>query len=203
MEFGYPAAITTGWQADETIPGLKMAPKASKVSPIRNLVTRIHTIREVWKLWGLQTVQTGEDVSKSECLSVMDRIEASALTWKGANLKQIFHGKEGGIPVKVQYSTTPRSEKRTDRNLASQWNSIDCYSVKFRVNRLQIRIAKATHDENCNLVKNWNQTLSFRLEPPERVVKCASELRWKPHGSFLEGRKRVIFPSYSTVGQPV
>jgi hypothetical protein len=25
-------------------------------------------------------VQTGEDVSKSECLSVMDRIEASALT---------------------------------------------------------------------------------------------------------------------------
>jgi|APDOM4702015073_1054812.scaffolds.fasta_scaffold78246_1 hypothetical protein len=40
-------------------------------------------------------VQTGEDVSKSECLSVMDRIEASALTLKGANLKQVFHGKEG------------------------------------------------------------------------------------------------------------
>ena len=49
MEFGYPG-ITTEWQADEMIPGLKMAPKASKVSPIRNLVTRIHSSREVWKL---------------------------------------------------------------------------------------------------------------------------------------------------------
>jgi hypothetical protein len=42
MEFGYPG-ITTGWQADETISGLKMAPKTSKVSLIRNLVTRIHS----------------------------------------------------------------------------------------------------------------------------------------------------------------
>ena len=42
MEFGYPG-ITTEWQADEMIPGLKMAPKASKVSPIRKLVTRIHS----------------------------------------------------------------------------------------------------------------------------------------------------------------
>ena len=42
MEFGYPG-ITTEWQADEMIPGLKMAPKTSKVSPIRNLVTRIHS----------------------------------------------------------------------------------------------------------------------------------------------------------------
>ena len=44
MESGYPG-ITTEWQADEMIPGLKRAPKASKVSPIRNLVTRIHSLR--------------------------------------------------------------------------------------------------------------------------------------------------------------
>jgi hypothetical protein len=42
MEFGYPD-ITTEWQAYEMILGLKMAPNASKVSPIRNLVTRIHS----------------------------------------------------------------------------------------------------------------------------------------------------------------
>jgi len=42
MEFGYPG-ITTEWQTDKTILGLKMAPKASKVSLVRNLVTRIHS----------------------------------------------------------------------------------------------------------------------------------------------------------------
>jgi RNA-directed DNA polymerase len=55
--------------------------------------------------------------------------------------------------VKVQHSTTPRSEKRTDRKLARQWNSIDWIAIKFRVNRLQTRIAKATQNKNWNLVK--------------------------------------------------
>jgi RNA-directed DNA polymerase len=34
-----------------------------------------------------------------------------------------------------------------------------------------------------------NQTPIFLLEPPERVVKCASELRCKSHGSFLEWKE--------------
>ncbi|HEY3362788.1 MAG TPA: group II intron reverse transcriptase/maturase [Methanosarcina sp.] len=55
--------------------------------------------------------------------------------------------------MKVQHSTTPRSEKRTDRKLARQWNSIDWIAIKFRVNRLQTRIAKATQNKNWNLVK--------------------------------------------------
>jgi hypothetical protein len=42
MESGY-SGITTGWQTDKAILGLKMAPKASKVSLIRNLVTRMHS----------------------------------------------------------------------------------------------------------------------------------------------------------------
>jgi len=40
MESGYPGT-STGWQTDEMIPGLKMAPKASKVSLIWNLVNPI------------------------------------------------------------------------------------------------------------------------------------------------------------------
>jgi hypothetical protein len=44
MESGYPG-FYTGWQTDKTIPGLQMAPKAPKISQIRNLVTRIHSLR--------------------------------------------------------------------------------------------------------------------------------------------------------------
>ena len=45
MESGYPG-YSTGWQTDKVIPGLQMAPKASKVSSIRNLVTRIHSLKK-------------------------------------------------------------------------------------------------------------------------------------------------------------
>jgi RNA-directed DNA polymerase len=56
--------------------------------------------------------------------------------------------------VKVQHSTTPRNEKRTDRKLARQWNSIDWKVIEYKVNRLQTRIAKATTDKKWNLVKD-------------------------------------------------
>ena len=78
----------------------------------------------------------------------MVRIEAHALALKGADLKQVFHGMKGGIPVKVHHSTTPQSEKCTDPKLARQWNSIDWKEIEYRVNRLQTRIAKATKDKN-------------------------------------------------------
>ena len=55
MESGYPG-ITTEWQADEMIPGLKRAPKVSKVSPIRNLVTRIHSSKR-----GMEVVRPTND----------------------------------------------------------------------------------------------------------------------------------------------
>ncbi len=65
-------------------------------------------------------------------------------------VKQVFHGMKGGIPVKVHHSTTPKSEKCTDPNLA-----------KYRVNRLQTRIAKATKDIKWNLVKRIQTRLPF------------------------------------------
>ena len=44
MESGYPG-FYTGWQTDMTVPGLQMAPKAPKISQLRNLVTRMHSLR--------------------------------------------------------------------------------------------------------------------------------------------------------------
>jgi RNA-directed DNA polymerase len=77
--------------------------------------------------------------------------------------------------VKVQHSTTPRSEKRTDRHLARQWNSIDWKAIKFRVNRLQTRIAKATQNENWNLVKRLMYLLTHSYSTKLLAVRIVTQ----------------------------
>jgi RNA-directed DNA polymerase len=75
----------------------------------------------------------------------------------------------------VQHSTTPCSEKRTDRNLSSQWNSIEWKAIKFRVNRLQTRIAKATHNENWNLVKRLTYLLTHSYSAKLLSVRIVTQ----------------------------
>ena len=77
--------------------------------------------------------------------------------------------------MKVQHSTTPRSEKRTDRKLARQWNSIDWIAIKFRVNRLQTRIAKATQNENWNLVKRLMYLLTHSYSTKLLTVRIVTQ----------------------------
>lgn len=77
--------------------------------------------------------------------------------------------------MKVQHSTTPRSEKRTDRNLSRQWNSIDWKAIKFRVNRLQTRIAKATQNENWNLVKRLMYLLTHSYSTKLLAVRIVTQ----------------------------
>lgn len=69
-------AITNG----QTVPGSKMAPTASELSKLRNLVTRMCPSSEVRSSREQLMAQTGEDVSKSESLLVIGRKEAGALT---------------------------------------------------------------------------------------------------------------------------
>jgi hypothetical protein len=71
--------LFTGWQTDKEIPGLQMAPTASKVSQIWNLVTRIHSSNRGMEIVRSTNGVDGKDVSKSECLPVMGKIEAYAL----------------------------------------------------------------------------------------------------------------------------
>ena len=85
--------------------------------------------------------------------------------------------------MKVQHSTTPCSEKRTDRNLAIQWNSIDWKAIKLLVNRLQTRIAKATHNENWNLVKR----LTYLLTHSHSVKLLAVRIVTQNHGKRTAG----------------
>ena len=77
--------------------------------------------------------------------------------------------------MKVQHSTTPRSEKCTDRNLTSQWNSIDWKAIKFRVNRLQTRIAKATHNKNWNMVKKLTYLLTHSYSAKLLAVRIVTQ----------------------------
>jgi hypothetical protein len=65
-----------------------------------------------------------------------------------------------GITMKVCHSTTSTDEKHTDRDLARQWNSINWKKVRSTVNRLQIRIAKATQEGKWNLVKRLGYLLT-------------------------------------------
>ena len=77
----------------------------------------------------------------------------------------------------MRYSTTSEDEKRTDRILASQWNSIDWNEVILRVNRLQTRIAKATYNENWNLVKRLTYLLTQSYSARLLAVRTITQNR--------------------------
>jgi len=62
--------------------------------------------------------------------------------------------------VNVRNSTTLKSEKRADKDLKRQWNSIDWKKVRSYVNKLQTRIAKAIHEGKWNLVKRLQYLLT-------------------------------------------
>lgn len=60
----------------------------------------------------------------------------------------------------VLHSKTPLCEKRTDRTLAREWNSINWKEANESVNRLQTRIAKAVQEGKWNLVKRLQYLLT-------------------------------------------
>ena len=76
--------------------------------------------------------------------------------------------------MKVCHSTTHICEKHTDRDLARQWNSIDWKKIRSTVNRLQIRIAKATQDENWNLVKRLSYLLTHSYSAKLLAVRIVT-----------------------------
>ena len=86
---------------------------------------------------------------------------------------------KGCIPVKVQHSTTPKSEKCTDPKLARQWNSIDWKAIKYQVNRLQTRIAKTTKDKKWNLVKRLTYLLTHSYSAKLLSVRIVTQNRGK------------------------
>jgi len=85
----------------------------------------------------------------------------------------------GGIPVKVCYSTTLDGEMHTDRDLAKQWNTIDWNKVRSDVNRLQTRIAKATLEGKWNLVYRLGYLLTHSHSAKLLAVRIVTQNRGK------------------------
>jgi RNA-directed DNA polymerase len=79
--------------------------------------------------------------------------------------------------VNVRNSTTLISEKRTDKDLKRQWNSIDWKKIRSDVNRLQTRIAKATHEGKWNLVKRLQYLLTNSYSAKLLAVRIVTQNR--------------------------
>jgi len=81
--------------------------------------------------------------------------------------------------MKVCHSTTSTDEKHTDRDLARQWNSINWKKVRSTVNRLQIRIAKATQEGKWNLVKRLSYLLTHSFSAKLLAVRIVTQNKGK------------------------
>jgi len=79
--------------------------------------------------------------------------------------------------VNVRHSITPKGEKRTDRDLTRQWNSIDWKKTRSYVNRLQTRIAKATCEGKWNLVKRLQYLLTHSYSAKLLAVRMVTQNR--------------------------
>ena len=77
--------------------------------------------------------------------------------------------------MKVCHSTTSTDEKHTDRDLTRQWNSIDWKKVRSTVNRLQVRIAKATQEGKWNLVKRMSYLLTHSFSAKLLAVRIVTQ----------------------------
>jgi RNA-directed DNA polymerase len=125
------------------------------------------------------TVQEAEETAKSECLPVIGRIGFTNPTGNGADLLKVFHSKKGRLPMNVLHSTTSKDEKRTDKDLATQWNSIHWNEVRANVIRLQTRIAKAVVEKKWHLVKRLQYLLTHAYSAKQLAVRIVTQKRGK------------------------
>ena len=91
--------------------------------------------------------------------------------------------------MSVRNSKTQKSEKRTDRDLSRQWKSIDWNKIRSNVNRLQTRIAKATHEGKRNLVKRLQYLLTNSYSAKALAVRTVTQNR----GSRTSGIDGVLW----------
>lgn len=80
-----------------------------------------------------------------------------------------------------KYSTTEgkTSEKLSDEAmLSAQWKNIDWHKAEQEVNRLQIRIVKATQQKDYNAVKRLQYLLTHSFYAKALAVKRVRYQRW-------------------------
>jgi retron-type reverse transcriptase len=81
--------------------------------------------------------------------------------------------------MNVLHSTTSKDEKRTDKDLATQWNSIHWNEVRANVIILQTRIAKAVVEKKWHLVKRLQYLLTHAYSAKQLAVRIVTQNRGK------------------------
>lgn len=76
--------------------------------------------------------------------------------------------------MNINDSKTLRCENFMNPNLKNQWDNIDWKEAEMRVNRLQIRIAKATKEKDWNLIKRLQYLLTHSFYAKAIAVKAVT-----------------------------
>jgi len=76
-------------------------------------------------------------------------------------------------------SITPKGENLVDDNLQTQWERTNWKEAEKQVNRLQIRIAKATKEGNWNLVKRLQYLLTHSFYAKALAVRTVTQNKGK------------------------
>ncbi|MDF1534864.1 MAG: reverse transcriptase N-terminal domain-containing protein, partial [Methanosarcinaceae archaeon] len=94
----------------------------------------------------------------------------------------------GGKPVNVSNSTTPKSERLTEMRPKIQWNDIDWKKVIQSVNRLQTRITKAVKEGKWQLVKRLQYLVTHSFYAKLLAVRTICQNRGK-RTAGIDGEK--------------
>jgi RNA-directed DNA polymerase len=94
----------------------------------------------------------------------------------------------GGKPVNVSNSTTPKSERLADTRQKIQWNDIDWKNVIQSVNRLQTRITKAVIEGKWYLVKKLQYLLTHSFYAKLLAVRTICQNKGK-RTAGIDGEK--------------
>ncbi|HJH28733.1 MAG TPA: group II intron reverse transcriptase/maturase [Methanosarcinaceae archaeon] len=94
----------------------------------------------------------------------------------------------GGKPVNVSNSTTPKSERLADIRPKTQWKNIDWKKVIQNINRLQTRITKAVLERKWQLVKRLQYLLTNSFYAKSLAVRTICQNKGK-RTAGIDGEK--------------
>ena len=94
----------------------------------------------------------------------------------------------GGKPVNVSNSTTPKSERLADMRPKIQWNDIDWKKVIQNINRLQTRITKAVLEGKWQSVKRLQYLLTNSFYAKSLAVRTICQNKGK-RTAGIDGEK--------------
>jgi len=131
---------------------------------------------------------SGNGKKRMSVCNGLDRGSNFASTRKGADLPTVFHCMNGGKPVNVSNSTTPKSERLTDMRPKIQWNDIDWKKVIQNINRLQTRITKAVLEGKWQSVKRLQYLLTNSFYAKSLAVRTICQNKGK-RTAGIDGEK--------------